>query len=77
MITQHGEEAPTVHTNELTEERGVRTRSRRRHALPADTPPAYIRLVRMQEIFVVSLKSRELAITREGNAPERYGNLIN
>ncbi len=75
-ITQHGEEAETVHTNDLTDERGVRTNSRRRYALPADTPPEYIRLVRLQEIYVTLQRSREQAITRTGGAPERYGNLV-
>ena len=76
VITQHGEEAETVHTSELTESRGVRTRNRRPYTAPAGTPPEYLRLVRLQEIYVSCQTLGELAVSRTGDAAERYGNLV-
>ena len=75
-ITQRSEEVETVHTNDLTDARGVRTKSRRRHPLPPDTPPEYLRLVRLQDIYYTCQTLREHAIARTGEAPERYGNVI-
>ena len=75
-ITQRGEEVETVHTNDLTDARGVRTQSRRRHTLPPDTPPEYLRLVRLQDIYYTCQTLQEHAIARTGEAPERYASVI-
>ena len=42
---------------------------------PEGTPPEYLRLVRLQEIYVSLQTLREHAIARTGEAPQRYGNL--
>lgn len=75
LIKQHGQDVATVPTNELTEGNAVRTRNRRRYELPPDTPPEYIRLVRLQDIYATCQTLKEHAIARSGEAPERYGNL--
>jgi hypothetical protein len=76
VIKQHGEETETVHSKELTESRGVRTRNRRSFTVPAGTPPEYVRMVRLQEIYVSCQTLAEHAVARTGDAPERYGNLV-
>ena len=75
-ITQRGEEVETVHTDDLTDARGVRTKSRRRHTLPPDTPPEYLRLVRLQDIYYTCQTLQEHAIARTGEAPQRYGDVV-
>ena len=76
VIAQHGQGVETVSTDDMTESRGVRTNNRRSYSLPADTPPEYLRLVRLQEIYYTCQTLREHAIARTGDAPKNYASVV-
>ena len=75
LIRMHNQYVTPVHSNELTKSRGVRTRRPYGPYGTQTIPVEYMRLVRMQEIIVTCRKMQELAVTRQGDAPQRFANV--
>jgi hypothetical protein len=77
-ITKHGSDVDQVRTWELEQSKGVRTRNRIWISQGGENapPPAYLRLMRQQAIFVSCKTVREQAIAAQNGVLDRYSSLV-